>query len=109
MQKRSSKPTTKQRPDEGLDIAQNAKRVFDESLNRSEEGISVSISRSTISLVMAEMGRKGGRIGGKRRLITLTAERRAEIGKQAAEKRWGKTAKSRAAKKAKQAAQKAKN
>ena len=42
-----------------------------------------------ISMVMAELGRRGGRIGGKRRLVTMTAERRSEIGRQAALKRWG--------------------
>jgi hypothetical protein len=41
------------------------------------------------------MGRKGGRIGGKRRLVTMTAKRRSEIGKLAAEKRWGKKRKAK--------------
>jgi hypothetical protein len=90
MPNRSSK-----RPDEGLDVVQNAKRVFDEALRRSEDGVEVTISRSTISLVMSEMGRKGGRIGGKRRLVTMTPERRSEIGKLAAEKRWGKKKKAK--------------
>lgn len=29
-----------------------------------------------ISLLMAELGRKGGKIGGKRRLVTMTKEER---------------------------------
>jgi hypothetical protein len=33
---------------------------------------------------------KGGKIGGKRRAATLSPERRAEIAKKAAKKRWGK-------------------
>ena len=33
-------------------------------------------------------GAKGGKIGGKRRLKTLTAKRRSEIAKQAAAARW---------------------
>jgi hypothetical protein len=90
MPKRSST-----KPDKGLDVVQNAKRVFDEALRRSGEGVELSISKSTISLVMAEMGRKGGRIGGKRRLITMTAQRRSEVGKLAAEKRWGKKIKAK--------------
>jgi hypothetical protein len=43
---------------------------------------------STISQIMAEMGRKGGKIGGKRRLQTMTAKRRREIARKAARTRW---------------------
>lgn len=53
-------------------------------------------SASLISQVMAEMGRKGGRIGGKRRLETLTDRRRSQIAKQAALARWSKKKKSAA-------------
>jgi hypothetical protein len=70
------------------DVVQNARRVFDEAL-ASVESTTTTVSRSTISIVMAEMGRKGGRIGGKRRLETMTPERRQEIGRLAAQKRWG--------------------
>jgi len=93
MPKRISKQAS--RPDKDLNIVQNAKRVFNEAINRSNPDSSITISRSTISFVMAEMGRKGGRIGGKRRLETMTPERRSEVGRLAALKRWGnkKTAK----------------
>jgi hypothetical protein len=50
----------------------------------------VKLKRSDISRVMAEMGRRGGRVGGKRRLITLTPEKRKEIAANAANKRWEK-------------------
>jgi hypothetical protein len=90
MPKRSSK-----KPDDGLDVVQNAKRVFDEAIRRTEEGVNLSISRSTVSLVMAEMGRKGGKIGGKRRLETMTPEQRSDAGKAAAKKRWAKNKKSK--------------
>lgn len=43
-----------------------------------------------LSKVMAEMGRKGGKIGGKRRMQTLTAKRRKQIAKKAAQARWKK-------------------
>lgn len=43
-----------------------------------------------VSQFMAEMGRRGGRIGGKRRLETLTPERRREIALKAARARWAK-------------------
>jgi hypothetical protein len=70
-----------------LDTVQNARRVVLESVGEFEE---VTVSTNLVSQVMAAMGRKGGKIGGKRRLVTLTPERRQEIGRQAAEKRWGK-------------------
>jgi hypothetical protein len=39
---------------------------------------------------MAEMGRKGGRIGGKRRLDTMSARERSKVAKLAARARWSK-------------------
>jgi hypothetical protein len=48
------------------------------------------VDRETLSRVMAAMGRKGGKIGGKRRLVTLTPTKRRQIAKKAAEARWGK-------------------
>jgi len=37
---------------------------------------------------MAAMGRKGGKIGGKRRMVTMTAEQRREVAQKAAKTRW---------------------
>jgi len=54
-------------------------------------------SRSLISQAMAEMGRKGGRIGGKRRLETLSDRRRSQIAREAAQARWAKKKKKPAA------------
>jgi hypothetical protein len=45
-------------------------------------------SKAQISAYMAKLGAKGGRIGGKRRLETLTPARRRAIAKRAAESRW---------------------
>jgi hypothetical protein len=45
---------------------------------------------SLLSKAMAEMGRKGGKIGGKRRMETMTAKRRKEIARKAAQTRWKK-------------------
>jgi hypothetical protein len=39
---------------------------------------------------MAAMGRRGGKIGGKRRLTTMTAEERKDVAKKAALARWSK-------------------
>jgi hypothetical protein len=43
-----------------------------------------------VSRVMAAMGRRGGRIGGKRRLITMTADERRVVAQKAARTRWAK-------------------
>lgn len=48
------------------------------------------VTKSDISRVMAAMGRRGGRIGGKRRLTTMTPEQRREVAQKAAQARWSK-------------------
>jgi len=45
-------------------------------------------SKAQISRLMASLGRKGGKIGGKRRLETMSAEARQEIARKAAQARW---------------------
>jgi len=37
---------------------------------------------------MAELGRKGGKVGGKRRLETMTATQRKAVARKAAQARW---------------------
>jgi len=69
-----------------LDAVQNARRVVLASVGEAD----APVNRAMISLVMAEMGRKGGRIGGKRRLVTLTGKRRSQIAAAAAKARWAK-------------------
>jgi hypothetical protein len=89
MPKRTSKPK--------LDTVQNARRVVLASIGEPDViPETPKPSRSVISQVMAEMGRKGGLIGGKRRLETLSNRRRSQIAKQAARARWGKKKKSAA-------------
>jgi hypothetical protein len=48
-------------------------------------------SKDDISAVMAEMGRRGGQIGGKRRMQTMSQAQRIKIAKKAAKARWAKT------------------
>jgi hypothetical protein len=43
-----------------------------------------------ISLVMAELGRRGGKKGGKRRLQTMTSAERRAVARKAARARWAK-------------------
>jgi hypothetical protein len=53
----------------------------------------VPATSAQISLVMAELGRRGGKIGGKRRLKTMTANERKAVARKAARARWKKKAK----------------
>jgi general stress protein YciG len=46
--------------------------------------------RSLLSDIMKEMGRKGGKISGSRRMENLTSEKRQEIASKAAKARWAK-------------------
>jgi len=52
----------------------------------------VSIDRAMLSQIMSEMGKKGGKIGGKRRLVTMTPEERSQAAAKAASVRWKKKA-----------------
>lgn len=81
MPKRTSTPK--------LDTVQNARRVVLASVGE-VPAPPPAITAFDISRIMAEMGRKGGKIGGKRRLETLTDARRSEIAAQAAKTRWKK-------------------
>jgi phage gp16-like protein len=51
---------------------------------------SPKVTKSEISRVMAALGRKGGKKGGKRRLQTMTPEERSQIALKAAKARWSK-------------------
>jgi hypothetical protein len=44
---------------------------------------------SDLSAYMSAMGRKGGMVGGKRRLVTMTPEARKSAAAKAAQARWG--------------------
>src|SRR5260221_8424803 len=71
-----------------LDVVQNARRVVNEALVRA--GAEPLMKASMVSQVMAEMGRRGGQIGGKRRLVTMTPEERKASAQAAIQARWDK-------------------
>lgn len=48
------------------------------------------VTKAEISRVMAAMGRRGGKKGGKRRLETMTTEERSAVALKAANARWAK-------------------
>jgi phage gp16-like protein len=72
------------------DVNQAAFQMVRRSTGTESPGSQPKVSRSEISRVMAEMGRKGGRIGGKRRLETMTEAERKQVATNAAKARWGK-------------------
>lgn len=52
-------------------------------------------TKDEVSRVMSVLGRKGGRVGGKRRMETMTPEQRSAIALKAARARWAKAARKR--------------
>jgi len=75
------------RKTEKLDPVQNARRVVLESIETEE--VTLTLEQQ----VMRTMGAKGGKIGGKRRLETMTPEQRSKSAKKAAKARWSKAKK----------------
>ena len=78
MQKRNSKP---KRPKDENQLAAEIVRL---ATGEGEE------EKALISKIMSAMGTKGGKIGGKRRLETMTSEERRDIALKAARARWDK-------------------
>lgn len=50
----------------------------------------IATAPANLSAYMAAIGRKGGQIGGKRRLKTMTKEQRRKVAARAARARWKK-------------------
>jgi hypothetical protein len=72
------------------DPNQLAKWIVDSSTSDSPPQPALP-SAPSLSAYMAAMGRKGGQIGGKRRLLTMTPEARKAAAAKAAQARWGKS------------------
>lgn len=75
-----------------VDVNEAAFQMVQRSTSESDalKPKSPKIKQSEISRVMSAMGRKGGRIGGKRRLETMTPEERRAVALKAARTRWTK-------------------
>ena len=69
------------------DPNQLAKWIVEQS---TEEAKPETPAPSVLSAYMAAMGRKGGLVGGKRRLVTMTPAARKRAASKAAQARWGK-------------------
>ena len=66
-----------------LDTVQNARRIAMQAIESVE-----TVELTIVQQVMREMGAKGGKIGGKRRLETMTDEQRKRSARKAAKARW---------------------
>lgn len=76
------------------DPNQLAKWIVDRSTNEVESPEAVTAPPPTLpsdlSAYMSAIGRKGGQIGGKRRLKTMSKEQRRRVAAKAARARWKK-------------------
>lgn len=70
-----------------LDVSQLAKRILDEATG-DEPKTEAPAPRSEKNQAAVELGRLGGKKGGIARKDALSQERRSEIAKKAANKRW---------------------
>jgi hypothetical protein len=89
--KKAAKPAIKRKPKREPEpdvnqLAQNLVRTSAEQKGPVEA--QAPPSRSEISRVMAELGRRGGKVGGKSRAAGMSPERRREIALKAARSRW---------------------
>ena len=71
------------------DVNQLARHLVNLSTSEDEGDIEPP-TKSQISMFMAQLGRKGGKVGGKRRLETMTAAERKRVARKAALARWEK-------------------
>lgn len=71
------------------DSNQLAKWIVDQSTADFPAASPSTTVPSELSAYMSTMGRKGGQIGGKRRLVTMTAAQRKKAAAKAAKARWG--------------------
>src|ERR1035437_428741 len=86
---KSKRPAHRSKPKRPTDVNQIAHLLVEQS-TREAETVSEQTepTKSEISRVMASLGRRGGKVGGKRRSDSLLPERRREIALKAARTRW---------------------
>lgn len=75
------------------DVNQLAHLLVEQSTAQTEVSPQPPTVTASVSEYMAAIGRKGGQIGGKRRLSTLTKKDRHDIASAAAKARWQKAKK----------------
>jgi hypothetical protein len=91
MRKRNSKKQDSPDIDDPNVLAHRSVQIIADSQSDPARDISASVLHN----IMVSMGRKGGRIGGKRRLDTMSPEERSAAALKAAKARWAKKRKRR--------------
>jgi hypothetical protein len=84
MQKRIGRP---KRP---TDVNQLAHQLVEESTRERKQEEPIQLSEADVKRFMADMGRRGGKKGGKARAAKLTQEERSSAASKAARARWRK-------------------
>jgi hypothetical protein len=87
--KKAAKPAT-DRPKRPRDPNEFAHAMIQEMTERLDGESQPPDVTPEVSRYMAALGRRGGKVGGKRRMDTLTQTRRSEIAFAAAKARWTK-------------------
>jgi len=85
----SKKPATKKRS-----VRKDSNQIAFDTIQKTialAEAEEPEIDKATISAVMSALGQKGGKIGGKRSLETMTARDRSQRALEAARARWRKS------------------
>jgi hypothetical protein len=80
--------TDNPKPKRPRDVNQLAHQLVRESTEQHDAELPVKATPLEISRVMSEMGRRGGKIGGKKRADVLSDSRRKQIALNAARARW---------------------
>jgi hypothetical protein len=70
------------------DVNQLAHHLIKATTTEDSQPVFFPPTQADISRVMAELGRRGGKIGGKARATAMTPERRREVALKAARSRW---------------------
>jgi hypothetical protein len=80
------------KPKRPKDVSQWAHQIVKESTQEKPETTiePANLTKSEVSRFMAEMGRKGGLKGGKRRMALLSDEERSDLASKAAHALWAK-------------------
>jgi hypothetical protein len=75
------------------DAIKTANHIFDQFLSKPDpEDKSRQHDEQSVSVFMAQIGSKGGKIGGKRRVETMSPRKRKMAARKAAKARWAKPA-----------------
>ncbi len=87
MPHRNAMPKRNKHKERSKDVNELARALVDESTAAGDRELP---TKAQVSALMAQLGRKGGKIGGKRRLETMSKEERTQVARRAARMRWNK-------------------